>query len=773
MIVLSKHQVTRRTHAPKNPRVSLASRSQRARILSCAVLLASIVVLFACGGTSSSTSQNNTPLSGNWQFTTFNTDSTFLGGLQGGFLLRKNNAITGQMGYTIFLPPSVGSANPTLCNAGSASITGTVSGQSVNLTAIAGTQTFTFTGTLSPDGSTISGTYGSTAGSSVPDPNNPKNMVPCGTIQTGQQWVATSVPALNGSVQGSFHSAGSGANFGLKDQEFQVTGSLTQGPNIGATSATVTGTLNFQNYPCLTDTASVTGEISGNSVVLQIISQNGLDVGQIGAQPGIKVPSPVTATSSASGQMVLHGTNGYGLSTTTCKGGGATPGDVGNICLALGNSTACTQPITMSPSFLAFPVERLGTPPTAQTITVTNTDPSGTTLNGLQLVFRATPTLDSGSPSDFDLLPDFSEQDNCATTPGSPFSLGPQQSCKISVSFAPQQSCPWLPFTNAGGAAPSQCPPFIGNTIPAAATQTAIVTVISPTSAGADPDASFAVPISGGGVSIVVPSTPEIDFGAEAVSEASLPQPLSFTNTGTGPVQILPGMASPPCGKPNQSVLLPRPLVPGGVPGLQVVTGSISLPGSTVAYTCDVDPNSKLPNFQITADTCSGTLLAPQQSCSLAVTFAPQPTPVTPPLDYFLELNTLQCAGATTTDCEIDAGRFPVELKASFPSPLRLSPGAGLEFGPVIQGTTSDFPLTLTLFNDPNDPNSQTINFTSKILKGDYSETDTCGSSLAPGASCTFDISFTPKIQGFDPGSITLTFNNNQLQTIYMRGTGQ
>src|SRR5215469_9339726 len=182
----------------------------------------------------------------------------------------------------------------------------------------------------------------------------------------------------------------------------------------------------------------------------------------------------------------------------------------------------------MSTSFLAYPVERLGSTPPPQAITVTNTDPSGATLNGLQLGFRATATLDSGNPSDFDSLPNFTEQDNCAAAPGSPFSLGPQQSCKISISFAPQQSCPWLPLPGAGGAAPSQCPPFLGTSIPAAVSQTAIVTVTSPTSAGADPDANFAVPISGGGVSMVVPSTPEIDFGSEAVTEASLPQPLSF-----------------------------------------------------------------------------------------------------------------------------------------------------------------------------------------------------------------------------------------------------
>ncbi len=158
-------------------------------------------------------------------------DGSFLGGLQGGFLLQNSGSVTGAAVYSVSLPLL---AFP--CNSGSAPITGTISGQTVTLTAVAGTQTFTLTGMLSSDGSTMVGTYKSTAGTAA-------DGAPCGTVQTGLQWSAISVPPITGPIQGSFHSTGGSA--GLSNQDFAVTGSLLQGENIGASNATVTGTLTF------------------------------------------------------------------------------------------------------------------------------------------------------------------------------------------------------------------------------------------------------------------------------------------------------------------------------------------------------------------------------------------------------------------------------------------------------------------------------------------------------------------------------------------------
>jgi hypothetical protein len=709
--------------------------------------LAGTNFLMGCGTTHSNASQSVT-VAGNWQFNmTAPSDNSFSGGMQGGFLLQNNGSVTGQVVYSIFLPSQHASGGtPTLCNGGSAPVVGAIQGQNVTLMAVAGNQSFSLTGTLSANGSTMTGTYTSTDGQG------------CGTEQKGLQWSATSVLPLSGSIQGNFHSA---LDPHLRDQDFPVSGILTQGPNIGASNATITGTLNFQGYPCLA-TASVNGQISGNSVILQIIAPNGLNVGQIGAPAGSSNPFPVTFASVAGGAgSILQGTNGYAVTTKPCPGG-TLAGDIGNVCLAVGNATNCNQPITLSPAALTFPAQQVGSAATIQTITLTNTDPSGAPLTGLTLSFNPQSGLTSlFGASDFDGLPNFTEQDSCANPPGSPFSLNPQQSCTITISFAPQQSCPWFPSIALGGEPPSLCPFSLS----------ASLTLESTVSA--DGDKAFSVPITGTGFSALVPSTPELDFGAEALSERSAPQLLSFTNQGANPVQILPSLSQPCVDAGGAALPLPRPPVAGVIAGLQVDTGVITFNGSAIDYHCDSDLVSQQPNFQISSDTCSGTLLTPQASCSLEITFAPQAsTPLVPALDYFLELNTQQCTATTTPNCEIDSGRFPVELIANVPSPLRMTPGAGLDFGNQPKGTTSA-PLTITLFNDPKDPNTATINFTGNIVKGEYAETDNCGASLAPGSSCAISVTFQPTIVGFDPGTMTIAYGAGQTQFVHLRGTGQ
>src|SRR5882724_8572731 len=128
------------------------------------LLLAGTLILAACGSSSSGPINNPIPLTltGNWQFTVSNpSDGSFTGGIQGGFLAQTGTSATWGAIYSVALP------GPTVCSSGSADVTATLNGQDVTLTAVAGTQTFSFTGRMSIDGTNMGGTYSSTAGTAT------------------------------------------------------------------------------------------------------------------------------------------------------------------------------------------------------------------------------------------------------------------------------------------------------------------------------------------------------------------------------------------------------------------------------------------------------------------------------------------------------------------------------------------------------------------------------------------------------------------------------
>jgi len=421
--------------------------------------MAGILMFCGCSNHAPDIPQPGPQLSGNWQFNVANPpDQSFVGGLQGGFLVQNDNSLSGSISFSIS-----GSSAPN-CSIGSAAITGTISGQNVTFTAVAGSQTFTFTGSVSTDSSTMIGTYDSTAGTAA-------NGTGCGTAQTDLSWSATFVPPLVGAIQGSFHSTG--GNSGLMNQQFALTGLVSQAENSGESSAVVTGTLTFDVdpvsllsvYPCI-DTVTVNGRISGNTVTLQMIGSDGSNVGQIG---GILPSQPVTFDRFHGGN-VLHDLAGmgYAFNTQACPGASLVQaGDFGNICLGVATSIACSQPISFSPAELVFPPQAPGAT-SALPIYVQNNTQS--TLSGITVTLVNTSTAGSSFAivgATCDVPGDPVAVPTPLPQPEEPFDLLAGQTCTFPVSF-----------TSSAGAAGS-----------------GILSVTSP--ASVDSDKVFAVPISG------------------------------------------------------------------------------------------------------------------------------------------------------------------------------------------------------------------------------------------------------------------------------------
>jgi len=93
---------------------------------------------------------------------------------------------------------------------------------------------------------------------------------------------------------------------------------------------------------------------------------------------------------------------------------------------------------------------------------------------------------------------------------------------------------------------------------------------------------------------------------------------------------------------------------------------------------------------------------------------------------------------------------------------------ASLTFPSQSTGSTSTA-QTVTLTN----AGTAALSITSISASGDFAEAQTCGSSVATGATCTISVTFTPTAAGSRTGALTITDNaSGSPQTVALSGTG-
>ena len=581
------------------------------------VLLASLVFLTACGRSSSP--QNSGPsLAGNWQIALTPKDqATFQPRTLSGFAQQAGSNVTGSVSFLI---PNVTNPSAPPC-AGAAPLTGKFDGQNVSLSVNQNGQMLTLTGTSSPNLSSLSGSYTSPAGVCEPAENG--------------SWTATLIQPIAGTFQGVMHSVSS-SSYSLQDKDFQVTGTLTQGANTGATSATLTGTITATDYQCFS-TAALNGTVSGSIVRLSIIGTSGLQVGEMGAAVGSQAPGGATISPDG---LTLQGLNtlgtGYFMADTKACPFVNQSFDYGNFCLNFGSATSCVEPLSATPNNLTFPTLLVGdeTGPT-QMITVTN-QTSGATAQPISVTMMIEGLTRLDAPNDFNIV-----SQNCDPTQPTPPPQGPfqvvmasQATCTLGIKFVPSGSCPLDPTAGP----PAKCP------LPRTA-QLLLADTLDPT---ADPNNPHAVSLVGSGQSAIIPAVGEVDF---LPSQAGTLQTITFTNQTQVPagemVTILPSSINPSTGQPCT-----YPTSQGTPSGLQVV--------DFIYGACDGVPEGTVrQDFTIQPDNCSGKTLYPGDTCTVGITFTPQTTSI---IDVFLQINS----------SEPDTGRFLMELKgnvAALPTP--------------------------------------------------------------------------------------------------------
>jgi hypothetical protein len=153
-------------------------------------------------------------------------------------------------------------------------------------------------------------------------------------------------------------------------------------------------------------------------------------------------------------------------------------------------------------------------------------------------------------------------------------------------------------------------------------------------------------------------------------------------------------------------------------------------------------------------NTC-GSAVQPGAPCTLSVTFKPT------------AMGTRSGAITITDNAAGSPHQFLLTGTGSGQPALTLTP-ASLTFASQQVGTTSPA-QPVTLMNTGIGP----LAITSIATVGDFAETNNCGSTVNPGASCTVTVTFTPTAIGTRSGNVTITDDAaGSPQFVFLTGTG-
>jgi hypothetical protein len=419
-----------------------------------------------------------------------------------------------------------------------------------------------------------------------------------------------------------------------------------------------------------------------------------------------------------------------------------------------------TQPVgSLSPSSLSFGSGGIGVQTAPQTLTLSNTGTAPLTITSVAMT-GSNPT-------------DFAETNTCGST------VPAGGACAISVTFtATKTGNRYAKVTVTDNATP--------------ATQTASLT--------------------GTGVQTQVKlSTTSLNFGNQLIQAPSPPQSVTVTNTGSLSLTnvsvsvtgtnatdfaqtntcslTLPGNSSctvtvtfTPAATGSRGATLdiynsdptsPQQVALSGTgtqPGITFSPGSLSFGSQTVgtksaAQTVTVT-NTGTANLSVTSvaasgdfaetNTCTGSI-APNVTCSISVTFTPT------------------AAGSRTGWLTItdNAPASPQAVGLTGTGTAGTQPGisfspSSLSFASQTVGTKSAA-QTITVTNT----GTANLSVTSIAASGDFAETNTCTGSIAPNATCSISVTFTPTAAGSRTGSLTITDNAPASpQPVGLTGTG-
>jgi hypothetical protein len=174
-------------------------------------------------------------------------------------------------------------------------------------------------------------------------------------------------------------------------------------------------------------------------------------------------------------------------------------------------------------------------------------------------------------------------------------------------------------------------------------------------------------------------------------------------------------------------------------------------------------------DFAISSNACSPSLAAGAPPCTVNVTFTPSVAA--------LESATLVITAMVTNGGQSSTNAFNVNLTgtgSTTPPGVGLAPTTLSFVGQILNTTSAAQPVTL------KNTGSGPLTINSIVASGDFAQTSTGATAcpinpatLAAGATCTINVTFTPTAVGPRAGTLTVTDNaNGSPQTVPLTGTG-
>jgi len=415
---------------------------------------------------------------------------------------------------------------------------------------------------------------------------------------------------------------------------------------------------------------------------------------------------------------------------------------------------------TVSPSSLTFGVQSVGTNSPTQAVILSNSQ--AIPLNISSISFGGTNPLS------------FSQTNDCGT------SLPGGGTCTINVSFTPVNSGPLsatlsvtddannspqtvsLSGTATGSPTLGFSPASVSFGNQAFGTSTAAVP-ITVTNTGASAVAISSIVVTGNNTS-AFPESNTCPSSLAVGNKCTIN--VSFAPTASGSFSAAVTVTSNASGSPMSINLSGTGIAPVALSASSIAFGLVLTGSSKTASPIKLTNEMSVPltgiNVAVSGAAFSqtnscGVSLAAGAQCTVSVTFAPTASGT-------------QSGTVSITDSAANSPQT-ITLQGSGLLPVSFAP-TSLGFGSVTVGTSSP-PKTTTVTNNQK----TVVTISSLALTGAkakyYSQTNTCGSSLAAGASCKITVTFTPTITGGLPAFVTLTDSaTNSPQTLDLFGTG-